>query len=363
MNLIIFLIAVSLILIVYMLIRVRRLILSTSTKEHEEEAVEPVDITRKSQQVNGALMLGFLIVGIIAVIWSAAAASKDFLPPAVSVHGVTVDNITNITLIITGLVFFITQIALFYFSFRYRKRKNTTAFYFPINYRIEIIWTVIPAIAFTALFILGSKATQEIYEAPSDDAVTIEIVGQQFSWMTRYPGEDGKLGDFDFRLIDAGNPLGLNLADEAVFDDFMPMQIVVPKNKTVELKIRSRDVIHSVFLPHFRVKMDAVPGMPTRFKFIPTMTTEEMRQNLGNPDFNYEMACAELCGRSHFAMRLILRVVEEEEFNEWYASQEPWLAKNPAYLRDAPEELRTKAYQLITKYDSIPELSQIFVQP
>src|SRR5690606_796689 len=134
-------------------------------------------------------------------------------------------------------------------------------------------------------------------------------------------------------------------------------------NRAVELKIRSRDVIHSVFLPHFRVKMDAVPGMPTRFKFIPTTTTEEMRRKLNNPDFNYELACAELCGRGHFAMKFILRVVEEEEYREWYASQVPWLAKNPGYLRNAPEELRTKAYQLITKYDSIPKLSQNSVQP
>lgn len=363
MNLIILLIAVTLILIIYMLVRVRKLLLSTSEKGFEKEILEPVDVTRKSQRVNGALLLGFLIVGIIAVVWSAVAASDDFLPPAVSVHGAAVDNMTLVTLIITGLVFFVTQIALFYFSFRYRKRKNTTAFYFPINYRIEIIWTVIPAITFASLFILGSKTSQEIYEAPPDDAVTIEIVGQQFSWMTRYPGEDGKLGDYDFRLIDAGNPLGLNLADEAVFDDFMPMQIVVPKNRAVELKIRSRDVIHSVFLPHFRVKMDAVPGMPTRFKFIPTTTTEEMRRKLNNPDFNYELACAELCGRGHFAMKFILRVVEEEEYREWYASQVPWLAKNPGYLRNAPEELRTKAYQLITKYDSIPKLSQNSVQP
>lgn len=363
MNLLIVLILLALTLIIYMLARLRKLVSSTRLKKQGEEPVEAFDVTPASQKINGTLMLGFLIVGLVAVIWSAVALSKDFLPPAVTEHGVAIDNLILITLIITGIVFFVTQIALFYFSFRYRKEKNTKAYFFPINYRMEIIWTVIPAVTFIVFFILGSKAAQEIYEAPPEDAVVLEIVGQQFSWMVRYPGADGKLGDFDFRMIDAQNSFGLDLSDEASFDDFTPMQMVIPKNRTVELKIRSRDVIHSVFIPHFRVKMDAVPGMPTRFKFIPTATTEEMREKLGNPDFNYELACAELCGRGHFAMKFIIRVVEEEEYRQWYDSQVPWLAKNPVYLREVPEEIRSKAYQMITRYDSVPALSQTTVQP
>src|SRR5690606_29737783 len=109
------------------------------------------------------------------------------------------------------------------------------------------------------------------------------------------------------------------------------------------LKIRAKDVLHSVFLPHFRVKMDAVPGMPTQFKFKVTKTTEQMSSETGNPNFNYELACTEICGRGHFSMKMSVIVEDQASYERWKASQEAWLKQNPDYLKNVPVELREAA--------------------
>jgi hypothetical protein len=111
----------------------------------------------------------------------------------------------------------------------------------------------------------------------------------------------------------------------------------------VELKIRAKDVIHSVFIPHFRLQMNAVPGMATRFWFTPTKTTEEMRAELDNPDFNYELVCNKICGKAHFAMRYIVVVDDPEDYEEWKAKQQPWLKNNPDYLSKVPDKLKNLA--------------------
>jgi cytochrome c oxidase subunit 2 len=121
------------------------------------------------------------------------------------------------------------------------------------------------------------------------------------------------------------------------------LELHIPKGKEVHLKIRAKDVLHSVFLPHFRVKMDAVPGMYTNFKFIPTKSTADMRNETGNPNFNYEMACTEICGKGHFSMRFLVVVDEPEDFEKWKAAQEPWLKQNPDYLSKVPSALREVA--------------------
>jgi cytochrome c oxidase subunit 2 len=121
------------------------------------------------------------------------------------------------------------------------------------------------------------------------------------------------------------------------------LELHLPVNKEILLKIRAKDVLHSVFLPHFRVKMDAVPGMPTQFKFTVTKTTEEMRTDLNNPNFNYELGCAEICGRGHFSMKMIVVVETEAEYEKWKASQEAWLKQNPDYLKKVPDALKEAA--------------------
>ncbi|NJM26796.1 MAG: hypothetical protein HC859_16305, partial [Bacteroidia bacterium] len=127
------------------------------------------------------------------------------------------------------------------------------------------------------------------------------------------------------------------------FDDFKSLELHLPKGKEILLKIRAKDVLHSVFLPHFRVKMDAVPGMPTQFKFIATKSTEDMRAETGNPNFNYELACTEICGRGHFSMRMVVVVEEEAAYEKWKASQEAWLKQNPDELKNVPAGLREAA--------------------
>jgi len=332
------LIAIFFILIIFFIYRLSRLIKSRpqASKDHKKEYL-------KLNKVNAGLLLGFGILGLIGSVWITLATSDQVLPGPVSVHGEDVDRLFYWTLGLTGFVFFLTEFLLFYFSWKYRHTPSQKAYFFPIDYKLEFIWTIIPALTFIGLNIMGFTTIHKIMDLPPEDAVVVEILGQQYSWMVRYPGPDGELGEFDFRYIDPVNHFGLKLNDPASFDDFMPMQMYLPVNRSIELKIRSRDVIHSVFLPYFRVKMDAVPGMPTRFNFIPTKTTEEMRAELEDEDFDYELACTELCGRGHFAMRFIVKVIEQEEFDAWYEEQESWLAKNPSYLENVPTDLRELA--------------------
>ena len=170
------------------------------------------------------------------------------------------------------------------------------------------------------------------------------MVAQQFAWTARYPGvKDQALGTVNYTLIDASNEFGLDLRDKNTYDDFKSLELHLPVGREVLLKIRAKDVLHSVYLPHFRVKMDAVPGMITQFKFTPTKTTQQMRDELGNPKFNYEMACAEICGKGHFSMRFPVVVDEPEVYEKWKASQESWLKQNPDYLKRVPAELREAA--------------------
>ena len=244
---------------------------------------------------------------------------------------------------ITGVVFLITHVLLFWFSYRYKYQENKRAYFFPHNDRLEVIWTIVPALVLTVLVISGWQAWSDITSKAPDDAEEVEIMGYQFAWRVRYPGMDNNLGNYDFRLIDAENEFGMDFSDKASFDDFTPRDMVLPKGKPVLLRIRARDVLHSVFAPHFRLKMDAVPGMPTQFWFVPTKTTEEMRIETGNPNFTYEIACTEICGRGHFSMRLQVVVLEPEEYEKWKSEQQPWLANKPDYLAKVPDHLKELA--------------------
>ena len=125
--------------------------------------------------------------------------------------------------------------------------------------------------------------------------------------------------------------------------DIEKREIHIPKGKPVLFKIRARDVLHSVYVPAFRLKMDAVPGMPTKFWFIPTKSTADMREETGNPDFNYELACAEICGDGHFTMRMVIVVDEPADYEKWKKEQQTWLSKNPEYLSQIPEDLQEVA--------------------
>lgn len=326
-----------------------------------------------SNKVNAAMWLVFLVLGTGGAVWSSLAAADYFLPEASSPHGRQTDDLFWITMGITGAVFFATHILLFYFPYKYQFRENRKASFYPDNNKLEVIWTVVPAIVLTLLVLSGWKVWRDITGTMPEEGVVVELIGKQFNWEVRYPGDKyaelGKskpeLGNFDFRLIDASNVVGIDLTDENSFDDFMAREIHLPKGKPVLLKIRAKDVLHSVFMPHFRVKMDAVPGMPTKFWFIPDKSTQEMREELGNPKFNYEMACTEVCGRGHFSMRTIIVVEEEAEYNAWVAKQKPWLAQNRDYLAKVPANLQEKALRVIGPGDggAAPEAADSTAAP
>ncbi len=294
-------------------------------------------------KANAYLMLGFLIVSAILLTWYSVDEFETYTVPVASIHGVEVDRIFWITMIVTGVVFVVTQILLFYFSYHYRYREDRKALYYPDNSRLEVVWTIIPAIVLSLLVFSGWKVWTDITAAAPEDAEEIEILGYQFAWTARYPGKDDQLGNFDYRLIDAENQWGMDFTDRSSFDDFSPLEIHIPKGKPVLFKIRARDVLHSVYIPEFRLKQDAVPGMPTRFWFVATKSTAEMREETGDPDFNYHIYCTEVCGRGHFSMRVRLVVDELEDYMAWKAEQQPWLQANPDYLAKVPHDLKEVA--------------------
>lgn len=283
----------------------------------EEKSME------KSNNINALLFLLFLIFGMIGAVWSTWAYSDMFLPEPSSEHGVWIRNMFFWTLVATVPVFFITHVLLFWFSFKYKKDKTKASYYFPHSTKLELIWTLIPAIVLVFLVVEGLRNWIKITGPAPQEAMLVEATGQQFAWTLRYAGEDNKLGTKTVKLIGGDNAMGQVWEDKDNHDDFITTELHLPVDKPVLIKINALDVLHSFYLPHFRVKMDAVPGIPTQFWFTPTKTTQQMRDELGDPNFNYELACAELCGQAHFNMRRVVVVESAKEFAEWKKSQEP----------------------------------------
>lgn len=287
-----------------------------------------------SNTVNAFLFIVFFVVGFGGIAWYSGIASENYLPVSASDHGLLTDRLFWITTAIVFVAFFLTHVLLFFAPFLFRFQEDRKALWFPHSNKLEVAWTVVPAIVLTVLVLSGYKVWSDITSPAPKDRVEVEIMGKQFNWQVRYAGKDGVIGKYDFRKIDATNAMGMDFAnDKANFDDFTPNEIHIPKGKNVLLKIRARDVLHSVFMPHFRVKMDAVPGMPTSFWFVPNKTTAEMRAETGKPDFNYELACTEVCGSGHFAMKFKIIVDEPAEYEKWYASQEAWAVSNKDYIK------------------------------
>lgn len=335
-----FILVLAVVLIVAILISVFRVTTLVGVIRGDDKNSAP-----SGNKLNAVLMLGFLAAGLLGFFYySFGGLDEDYSQPIASEHGVVTDRLFWITMAITSIVFIITQIFLFWFSYKYQHQEGRKADFYPHNNKLEVIWTAVPAVVLAILIISGWKAWTDITGPAPDDAEVIEVMGYQYAWAFRYPGNvDNKLGDYDFRKIDVTNQMGIDFTDKASFDDFMPLQLHVPKGKPVLLKIRARDVIHSVYQPHFRLQMNAVPGMPTRFWFVPTKTTAEMRVETGNPDFNYELVCNKICGKAHYSMRGIIVVDEPADYEKWKSSQDAWLKQNPDYLSQVPVELREVA--------------------
>lgn len=301
----------------------------------------------QNNRINGFLLILFLVGGLIGVYACNELFKGRILGEAASDHGQKIDTMLHITLIITGAVFVLTQVLLFWFAFKYQYSEKRTAFYQPHNNKLEVIWTVVPAIFLTVLVGFGLFYWFKITGEAPKEALEVEVTGKQFSWIYRYPGHDGIFGrKYFLNISDAkDNALGLIWADttvqrknedgevtntvalkadKAAQDDIVETEkLMLIKGKAVKLIINSRDVIHDVGLAHFRMKMDAVPGTPTTMWFTPLYTTKEMKEKTHNPDFVYEISCDQMCGKGHYTMRGIVDVVTQAEFDAWLLSQKP----------------------------------------
>ncbi len=289
---------------------------------------------KHNNKINGFLMIAFLVLGLIGVYYCHVILEGRLLGESASVEGEKVDSMMNLTILVTGIVFLITQILLFWFSFKYQEKENQKPLYYPHNTRLEVIWTVVPAIVLTVLIVIGLRNWFLFTGEPPKGALVVEITGKQFGWIYRYAGKDNLFGKRYFRNIDpATNSLGLiwednetmsQKADPATYDDIVTEQAMyIVKGQPVKLIIGSRDVIHDVGLTHFRMKMDAVPGIPTTLWFTPKFTTREMKERTNNTNFEYEISCDQMCGNGHYSMRGIIKVVTKEEYDVWLASQKP----------------------------------------
>lgn len=306
-------------------------------------------------KVNGYLMFGFLVFIYLTTIWCLAYYGKfPLMSDAASEHGPELDNLMMITMALIFFVQTITQALLHYFAFKYRGRQGQKALYFADSNKLEFIWSIIPAIVLAVLILYGLYAWTNIMfvdEKDEKDAIVIELYAQQFNWEARYSGEDGVLGKANVRYIEGVNNLGLDLSDPNAQDDFASKELHIPKGKRIIFKMRSQDVLHSAYMPHFRAQMNCVPGMVTSFSFIPSVTTAEMREKpamiekvaninnirakksadlvaKGEPaldpyTFDFLLLCNKICGASHYNMQMKIIVDTPEEYKAWLKENAP----------------------------------------
>lgn len=307
--------------------------------------------TDKDNTFNGYMMIGFLIfiyAITIASFWY--LGDLPLMSNAASEHGQQLDNLMIVSMVIIFIVQIITQFLLHYFAFKYKGEKGKKALFYADNNTLEAIWTIIPVIVLAGLIIYGLFTWTNIMNVDeSEDPMIIELYAQQFNWTARYSGEDNVLGLANVRLIDIdkANVLGLDESDPNAQDDVITKELHLPVGRPILFKMRSQDVLHSAYMPHFRAQMNCVPGMVTQFGFTPTVTTAEMRLNpdmiekvahinkirIENSEaieakgqdlryeFDYLLLCNKICGKSHYNMQMKIIVETQEEFDAWIKEQ------------------------------------------
>jgi len=310
------LIALVVLLVIAALVQLTRV--SELLAELKNEDVN--EVTDSDNKTQGFL---YLVVGmgfIVFVIWQMFEWNHLLLPEAASIHGAKIDVLMQFTMTMILVVFFILTPMLFYFAYRYRGNKKNTAYFFAHNNKLELIWTVIPTIVLTGVIIFGLKTWDETMNVDTSEAKVIEVYSEQFKWTARSSGEDNKLGNSNFKLVTAENAIGVDMQDQNSLDDKLLREVHLVVGEPALLKFRSRDVIHSAFLPHFRVQMNCVPGLITQFAFTPTKTTKQMKQEEGE-DFEYVLLCNKICGSAHYNMQMSFIVETQEEYDAWIASK------------------------------------------
>ena len=256
---------------------------------------------------SGMVLAGIILVLIVVSLWMFIAKPYWF-PPLASVHGADIDSLFGAVLLVSGIAFVIVQGLLGYFIARYGQNGNERASYWHDNPKAEAILLISTSVILTVLVFMGQRVWATVYFSdPPTDGVVVQVTGEQFQWTFHYPGADGVFGRLNTALISPTNTLGLDRTDPAAVDDLASVNVMhIPNNRPVRVRLRSKDVIHSFFLPNLRVKQDAVPGMGIEIWFTPTVAGQ------------YEVACAELCGLGHYRMKAALVVDEtEDDFNRW----------------------------------------------
>lgn len=355
-----------------------------SNRKEEEISEKDNDFTSKMFILFMVFYLGSVVYLIIKY--------GNLLNEAATEHGKTVDWLLDLNWVIILTAFFATSILLFVFARKYRRKKGVSAYYYPHNAKLELLWTAIPSAALTVIIVLGIIAWRDITKASPKDAINLEIYSEQFKWTARYAGNDNVLGDFDYKLttdknllgivttasldsaiqlmefgVDDGSVMGIKQMEEKLndkdvvmipedrekltydldrktrllrllyqmkgrhdssrdknaYDDIIESDTIhLIVNKNYEVTFRAKDVIHSALIPHFRVQMNTVPGMVTRFKFKPTLTTAEMRKKMNNESFNYALLCNKICGSAHYKMKMLIVVQTQEEYDAWMKTKQ-----------------------------------------
>ena len=306
--------------------------------------------TDKDNETQGYMMLAF----VFFIYWILAYCfwkwGNVLLPVAASEHGLEIDQLMLITMVVIFDVGIVTQWLLHYFDFVYRGSKDKKALFYAENHRLEFIWTIIPVIVLAVLIIYGLFTWTDIMSFDEDDdPMVVELYAYQFDWRARYGGLDNTLGEANVRLIEGINQLGVDVSDPNAQDDKVVTELHLPIGKKVLFKMRAQDVLHSAYMPHFRAQMNCVPGMITQFAYTPNITTKDMRleedviakvkyineirtaknidliakgeEALEMYDFDFLLLCNKICGSNHFNMQMNIIVETEEEFNTWISEQ------------------------------------------
>ena len=304
----------------------------------------------RDNNINGYLMFGFLAFIYIVTILSFVKCGSFVLDTPASEHGKEVDSLMNISMVIIFIVQTFTQFLLHYFAFKYRGKEGQKALYFADNNKLEALWTIIPVIVLAVLILYGLYTWNQImYVDEDEEVINVELYAKQFAWEARYSGDDNTLGKANVRYIKDVNTVGVDMSDPASQDDKVVAEIHLPVGKKIHFRMRSQDVLHSAYMPHFRAQMNCVPGMVTEFAFVPTLTTDDMRGTAmmmkkvdginkirakksialladGKPAlepyvFDYLLLCNKICGASHYNMQLKIIVESEADYKKWLAAQ------------------------------------------
>lgn len=306
----------------------------------------------RDNKIQGYILLIFGILFYAFMIFNFWEYGKLYPPKSASVEGIEYDRLFFTTIILIMIVQVVMQALIFYYGYKYSGKKGQVAKFFPDHEKLEFAWTIIPVIVLSALIIYGLFTWSDIMNVSEDDedVMVVELYAYQFGWKVRYAGEDNELGNANVRFIEGANTLGVDESDPYAEDDIVASEIHLPVDKKVLFKMRSQDVIHSAYFPHFRAQMNVVPGMITQYAFTPNTTTEEMRKSsymldkvehinqirkdeseklvsagdeaLDPYEFDYFVICNKVCGTSHYNMQIKIVVEEEDEFEEWINEQE-----------------------------------------